>query len=102
MQNINEHFKQHARLIGNIKFIEAWMVIWYAMIWSIWLQRNQVTSNDGQVKEEELVEMVKYESFYSVCANLVPDLLIEAWKANMRAALKRYYRISVAASVTSC
>ncbi|GLT38858.1 hypothetical protein SLA2020_130760 [Shorea laevis] len=90
MQNIHEHFKQHAGLIGNIKFTAAWMVIWYAVIWSIWLQRNKVTFNDGQVEEEELVEMVKYRSFYWVRANLVPDLSIETWKADPRVALERY------------
>ncbi|GLT98028.1 hypothetical protein SLE2022_155580 [Rubroshorea leprosula] len=90
MQNINEHFKQYVGLIGNIKFTAVWMVIWYAVKWSIWLQRNKVTFNDGQVNEEELVEMVKYRSFYWVRANLVPDLSIETWKADSRATLKRY------------
>jgi len=39
--------------------LESWNVIWYAIIWSLWLGRNNQAFNDQQVDMASIVEHVQ-------------------------------------------
>ncbi|GLT38337.1 hypothetical protein SLA2020_125930 [Shorea laevis] len=87
--NVPEHFNQHAGLIGSKNFKQAWELIWFAAVWSIWLQRNQVIFGNKQDNVEEVLELIKYRSFHWLRVKPKLELLLELWKSNSRLALRR-------------
>ncbi|GLT48998.1 hypothetical protein SLA2020_225840 [Shorea laevis] len=82
------HFKQHTGLIDSKNINQAWAVIWFAALWSIWLQRNQVIFSSNHDSLEEMLELIKYRSFYWIRAMLQPELSLDLWKSNPRLALR--------------
>ncbi|GKV19246.1 hypothetical protein SLEP1_g29532 [Rubroshorea leprosula] len=82
------HFKQHTGLIDSKNINQAWAVIWFAALWSIWLQRNQVIFNSNHDSLEEMLELIKYRSFYWIRAMPQPELSLDLWKSNPRLALR--------------
>ncbi|GKU93427.1 hypothetical protein SLEP1_g7022 [Rubroshorea leprosula] len=82
------HFKQHTGLIDSKNINQAWAVIWFAALWSIWLQRNQVIFKSNHDSLEEMLELIKYIAFYWIRAMLQPELSLDLWKSNPRLALR--------------
>ncbi|GLT77627.1 hypothetical protein SLA2020_491950 [Shorea laevis] len=58
-----EHFMQHVGLAPNGKLQAAWNIVWFAIIWSIWLWRNQKVCKEGQGTKDTVIELIKFRSF---------------------------------------
>jgi len=62
-QDSMAHFWKHARAANGNRRKGAWWVVWAAMIWSIWLQRNHIIFNSRRCDIQQLFESVKCRSW---------------------------------------
>lgn len=42
---------------------ERWRVVWFAIVWSLWLHRNEIVFNKGSVNGGNLLELIKFKSW---------------------------------------
>ncbi|GLT31817.1 hypothetical protein SLA2020_065260 [Shorea laevis] len=82
------HFKQQTGLIDSTNINQASVVIWFAAVWSIWLQRNQVIFNNKEDNKGQMLELINYWSFCWIRAKLQPELSLDFWKSNPRLGLR--------------
>ncbi|GLT51274.1 hypothetical protein SLA2020_246950 [Shorea laevis] len=85
--SIQNHFRQHTDLFRQLKVKEAWNLIWYAVIWTLWNWRNQMVFGKEMNKEMEVVDLIKLKSFAWLKAKDYPELDLEMWKLNPRQAI---------------
>ncbi|GLT51176.1 hypothetical protein SLA2020_246050 [Shorea laevis] len=60
---------------------EMWIVVWFATVWSIWIWRNQKIFKDGADTREQVVELIKFRSFYWCKTALCSDLVQDKWRS---------------------
>ncbi|GLT70553.1 hypothetical protein SLA2020_426260 [Shorea laevis] len=86
---VANQFLQNEGLAYKKKFRSTWMVVPYATVWTLWTWRNQRIFGAQQDKEEEIIELVKYRSFFfGLRAKSMSKLSLEVWKSDPRQALK--------------
>ncbi|GLT32030.1 hypothetical protein SLA2020_067240 [Shorea laevis] len=56
-------FHQHSSLINMTEKKEGWSCIWFAVIWTIWLARNERIFRGKEVDNNRLLELVQLRSF---------------------------------------
>ncbi|GKU94756.1 hypothetical protein SLEP1_g8202 [Rubroshorea leprosula] len=55
---------QHKWTGGNKLIDRGWNIIWFAVVWTLWLGRNDWIFNKKEVKADCLLELVQIRSFY--------------------------------------
>ncbi|GLT52165.1 hypothetical protein SLA2020_255190 [Shorea laevis] len=75
------HLEQHIGMISTSLIKEMWIVVWFATVWSIWIWRNQKIFKDGADTREQVVELIKFRSFYWCKTALCSDLVQDKWRS---------------------
>ncbi|GKV03033.1 hypothetical protein SLEP1_g15400 [Rubroshorea leprosula] len=75
------HLEQHIGMISTGLVKEMWTVVWFATMWSIWIWRNQKIFKDGADTREQVVELIKFRSFYWCKTALCLDLVQDKWRS---------------------
>ncbi|GLT68412.1 hypothetical protein SLA2020_406460, partial [Shorea laevis] len=83
-----KHLQQHVGMVQNKKLKETWYVIWFTIIWSIWLWRNQLVFKEGNVSPAMVVDLIKLRSLNWISAKQNTDIAKELWLVNPREACK--------------
>ncbi|GKV36541.1 hypothetical protein SLEP1_g44662 [Rubroshorea leprosula] len=83
-----KHLQQHMGMVRNKKVKESWYVIWFTIIWSIWLWRNQLIFKEGNDTPAMVLDLIKMRSLYWIRAKQNTELAKELWLVNPREACK--------------
>jgi len=68
--NIDDHFLQFTHSTGHSKARQSFLqLIWLLCVWLVWNERNNRLYNNIQTTIEQLVEKVKFHSFWWLKAN---------------------------------
>lgn len=58
--NLESLPQQHVGLFPAAKHNEAWNLLWYAIIWTVWLHRNEVIFSNGSIDWDKMVDLIKF------------------------------------------
>ncbi|GKV19324.1 hypothetical protein SLEP1_g29604 [Rubroshorea leprosula] len=83
------HLQQHADLFFEEKSKQAWLVTWFAVIWSIWTWRNQKVFNENTDSVSNMFELIKIRSLLWLKASLWPNISKDLWLSNPIQACRR-------------
>ncbi|GLU23479.1 hypothetical protein SLE2022_394790 [Rubroshorea leprosula] len=83
------HLQQHVGMLQNGILKQAWYVIWFSVIWSIWLWRNKLIFKEGNDNLATVVDLMKLRSLSWVKANLNEEVPKDLWIENPREACKK-------------
>ncbi|GKV00581.1 hypothetical protein SLEP1_g13249 [Rubroshorea leprosula] len=73
------HLIQHAGLFNNKFAKEAWKVIWFAVVWNMWLWRNQKIFKAKLEPQDKMIEVIKFQTFQWIKAKQWPEISKELW-----------------------
>ncbi|GKV47269.1 hypothetical protein SLEP1_g54183 [Rubroshorea leprosula] len=73
------HLIQHAGLFNNKFAKEAWKVIWFAVVWNMWLWRNQKIFKAKLEPQYKIIEVIKFQTFQWIKAKQWPEISKELW-----------------------
>ncbi|GLT75044.1 hypothetical protein SLA2020_467970 [Shorea laevis] len=73
------HLEEHVGLFQRKNTSKVRLVIWFTMLWSFWLWRNQIIFQQEVEPQIKVMELIKFRSFSWAKAKLVPDLSKECW-----------------------
>ncbi|GLT67323.1 hypothetical protein SLA2020_396400 [Shorea laevis] len=76
------HLQQHRGMVSNTMLNKSWYVIWFTVLWSIWLWRNQLMFKEGPVSFETTINQIKLRSFTWLKAKCNEELSKELWFNN--------------------
>lgn len=79
---LDEHFLQHGDLFVGVKGKKMRLVIWHVVMWSIWLQRNEVIFKDCKVDSTRLMDVIKCRSWNWFNASVDRPASFSKWCIN--------------------
>ncbi|GKV27815.1 hypothetical protein SLEP1_g36939 [Rubroshorea leprosula] len=82
------HLLQHIGLFTNKITREAWMVIWFAAIWNIWLWRNPRVFKVTSKHQYKIIEVIKCQTFQWLKAYVWSEISKDLWYVNPTKACK--------------
>ncbi|GKV02939.1 hypothetical protein SLEP1_g15313 [Rubroshorea leprosula] len=56
-------FEQHSNLLKRVKLKEGWECIWFGIVWTIWLARNEKIFRGKEADKRRLLELVQLRTF---------------------------------------
>ncbi|GKV35665.1 hypothetical protein SLEP1_g43906 [Rubroshorea leprosula] len=62
--NVWDGFRQHEGIAVSKRMRVGWEVVWFALVWTIWLTRNEVLFNNKIVDKNKLFDLVQVRSFH--------------------------------------
>ncbi|GLT65802.1 hypothetical protein SLA2020_382120 [Shorea laevis] len=76
------HLQQHVGMIVNGNTKKAWCVIWYTILWSIWLWRNQLIFKEKSDSFDQIIKLIKLRSCDWIRAKYGLDVSKDVWMQN--------------------
>lgn len=58
----NLHFLQHGNILASHS-CNGWWVIWAAVVWSIWILRNDIVFNSGSACVDKIMDIIQFRSW---------------------------------------
>ncbi|GLU19134.1 hypothetical protein SLE2022_353990 [Rubroshorea leprosula] len=85
--------EQHKWIGGNKLTNKGWNIIWFAVVWTLWLGRNDLIFNKKEAKADCLFELVQTRSFYWAKHIAGMDgISLSAWCENPTNCLKNNFK----------
>lgn len=61
--DLREHFNQHVGLAINRTSKKHWRLLWFSIIWSFWLHRNDIVFNGGRIGFDKVFDIIKINNW---------------------------------------
>ncbi|GLT57509.1 hypothetical protein SLA2020_304770 [Shorea laevis] len=62
--NFEKAFQQHGGMPKQKKQSGGWEIVWFAVVWSLWLCRNEYLFKNTEIDEEKLFALVQTRSYH--------------------------------------
>lgn len=70
--DFKSHFLQHTGFLCSRVSGFCWQLVWFAIVWSIWLHRNDIIFNNCGLEFDKLYDAIRLPA-WKWCANYVQD-----------------------------
>ncbi|GKV09896.1 hypothetical protein SLEP1_g21329 [Rubroshorea leprosula] len=78
-----EVFRQHSWHKGPKILRKSWNILWFALVWTIWLSRNETVFQHKKHDDDKLLQLVQIRSFHWVRILLnLENLSLMEWISN--------------------